>query len=97
MNLLSDKDQILFMDKSVKILNDTYNKYYVIYDETNNIIIGTGKIHISNSGKILKVCNIEHIIIDKNQKDLKLKELMLDYLKKVALSEVGCIQCNVLV
>lgn len=97
MNLLSDKDQLLFMDNSIEILNDVYNKYFVIYDETNNKIIGTGKIYILYSGDILTVCNIENIIIDEEYKKSILKENLIDYLKNYLIRQYRCVKCNVII
>lgn len=96
MNLLSDKDKLKIVNKSNDILNDIYNKYFVIHDETDNKIIGTGKIYILYSGRLSTICNIENIIIDDKYKNSILKEKLIGYLKKISLSNYGCIKCNVI-
>ena len=97
MKLLSYKDQLLFMDNSIELLNDVYNKYFVIYEETNNKIIGRVKIYIYYCSNTSTVCNIENIIIDEEYKKSDLKENLIDYLKNYSISQYRCIKYNVII
>ena len=80
MNLLSDEYRFKFIENPNRILNDPYNKYFIIDDETNKLIVGIGIIHIEHCGEISSVCNIKNIIINEKYKNLNLKEEFINYL-----------------
>jgi len=80
MNLLRDEYRLKFIENPNRILNDAYNKYFVIDDETNKIIVGIGIIHIEYCGEISSVCNIKNILINEKYKNLNLKEEFINYL-----------------
>lgn len=96
MNLLSDEYRFKFIENPNRVLNDPYNKYFIIDDETNKLIVGIGIIHIEHYGEISSVCNIKNIIINEKYKNLNLKEDLINYLKQYSLLDLGCIKCNVL-
>lgn len=96
MNLLCDKYRLKFIENSNRILNDAYNKYFVIDDETNKLIVGIGIIYIEHYSETTRECNIKNIIINEKYKNLNLKEQLIHYLKQYSLLELGCIKCNIL-